>query len=126
MAWEDLYRRAIGLRRASLYVNVTALVFAFWSMIVAVSVVRQLDAVSESLSGGDSGIVGFTGAFSPAPKFVDYATGVSVSIMTYAIISVLLFATGYVLKALGLMAEIGVLDLDLGLESDEEVDATPD
>jgi len=93
---------------------------------VAVSVIRQLDTVSESLSNGDSGIVGFAGAFSPAPKFVDYATGVSVSIMTYAIVSVLLFATGYVLKALGLMAEIAVHDLELGLESDEEVDAPTD
>ncbi len=126
MAWEDLYRRAIGLRRASFYVNVTALVFLVWTMIVAVAVIRQLDALNASLPSGDSGIVGFTGAFSPAPKFVDYASGVSFSIMTYAIVSVLLFATGYVLKALGLMAEIAVHDLDLGLEADQEVDAATD
>jgi len=126
MAWEDLYRRAIGLRKASFYVNVTATIFAFWTMIVTVSVIRQLDALSESLSSGDSGIVGFTGAFSPAPKFVDYASGVSFSIMTYAIVTVLLFLTGYLLKALGLLAEIAVLDLDLGLDSDEEVDAATD
>jgi len=126
MAWEDLYRRAIGLRRASLYVNVTATVFAFWTMLVAVAVIRRLDDVSESLPSGDNGISAFMGAFSPAPKFVDYATTVSGAVMTYAIVSVLLFATGYVLKALGLMAEIAVLDLDLGLDSDEEVDAPTD
>lgn len=126
MPWEDLYRRATGLSKASLYINVVATVGLVWTMFVTVAAIRRLDELSDSLPDDEGGLGSFMGAFSPRPDFLDYATTVSGSAVTYAIVTALLFSTGYIVKALGLVAEVAVLDLDLGLESDPEGDSAAD
>lgn len=115
--WNDLHRRATALRQSSFYLLVAACVSLAFTALVAAATIRRLDEFSDSRPSGDSGLVSFFGLFTSDVRFLDYATTVSSATSTYALVSVVLFATGYVLRALSLIAEVAVVDLDL--ESDD-------
>ena len=107
MQWTEFYERAAALTRASFYVRVAALGAFLWTVIVAANTIIQMR--DESWNFGFGG---------EEPGLFEYAYSVSGSTITYGIITAILFATGYILKAAGLLAEIAVFDLDI--DEDEE------
>ncbi|MEZ5167311.1 MAG: hypothetical protein R2695_12790 [Acidimicrobiales bacterium] len=109
MSWDDLYARARRISRAAFHIRVLATAMFAWTVYLVVEAIRELDALAHERSGSPNGIAAFSGY--TRPDLFDYAAAINSSTFTYAIVTAILFLTAYLLKALGLIAEVGVINL---------------